>query len=270
MWMTGAASDALVELLGADDPCCGRDDASGGCGKCLLIQNPDAENSDWTAVVMKKNRCPPWTNGCGADEPHFDVAAPGFDNLQYSTANICGAPGTGFANKTQSAALGTWYSQCSDTSKCLHLCDKLPAEFIPGCKLFAAWGWKRGDPDKVKFKAVQCPDGFVAHVGSLFGPKGVASQSPSTPNPPPPATPNPTPNSTPATPDPPSQSEVEKLRAAVEAAEKRAEELERKVKVLESGCQSSLMSFSVDTKGASNGKLRSPQLMRTKQHGVFN
>merc|ERR1712190_406968 len=69
MWLTGAASDALADLLDGDDGCCGSDKDSGGCGKCLLIQNPDAVNSDWTAVVMKKNRCPPWTNGCAGEEP---------------------------------------------------------------------------------------------------------------------------------------------------------------------------------------------------------
>lgn len=174
MWLTGAASDSLVALLGDNDPCCGRDDSSGGCGKCLLIQNPDAVNADWTAVVMKKNRCPPWTNGCGADEPHFDVAAPGFDNLGFSTANVCGIrAGTGFASQSQSAALGSWYNGCADTSQCMHLCDQLPAAFVSGCKLFASWGWTRGDPASVKFKAVACPAAFTAHIASQFGPSGV-------------------------------------------------------------------------------------------------
>ena len=31
-----------------------------------LLQNPDSVNSDWTAVVMKKNRCPPNSPGCEA------------------------------------------------------------------------------------------------------------------------------------------------------------------------------------------------------------
>ena len=128
MWLTGAASDSLATLLGGDDPCCGSDQ-SGACGKCLLIQNPGAVNANWTAVVMKKNRCPPWTNGCGANEPHFDVAAPGFDNLQWSTANVCGIrAGTGFENQSQSEALGSWYKTCADTSKCIHLCDQLRSE----------------------------------------------------------------------------------------------------------------------------------------------
>ena len=42
MWLTGAASDALSDLMGDDDGCCGadaNDGGVGGCGKCLLVQN---------------------------------------------------------------------------------------------------------------------------------------------------------------------------------------------------------------------------------------
>merc|ERR1719310_371264 len=98
----------MLSLLGDDDGCCGKDKDSGGCGKCLLIQNPESTNPGWTAVIMKKNRCPPWTNGCAASEPHFDVAAPGFDNQK------------------QSEAVGNWWSECGNTAECAHLCDKLP------------------------------------------------------------------------------------------------------------------------------------------------
>jgi len=206
MWLTGAASDVLGQLMGGDDGCCGKDTDSGACGRCLLIQNPDSVNPDWTAVVMKKNRCPPWTNGCGSNDAHFDIAAPGFDNLQYSTANICGQSGTGFGDQQASAALGSWYNQCSDTAECAHLCDKLPAEFQEGCKLFASWGWKQGDPSGVKYKAVDCPAAFKQHVGSLFGPSGPSegsSESPPTPvvpNPQPAPQPTPAPMPTPTTP----------------------------------------------------------------------
>jgi len=176
MWLTGAASDALSALMGPDDGCCGadlNDGGVGGCGKCALVQNPDAMHPEWTAVVMKKSRCPPWTNGCAAGDPHFDVAAPGFDNLHYSTANVCGRrAGTGFDNQTQSAVLGSWWTRCSSTAGCVDLCDQLPSQFRRGCKLFASWGWTRGDPPHVRFKAVACPPRFVQHIGSLFGPDG--------------------------------------------------------------------------------------------------
>lgn len=206
MWLTGAASDAFVAMLGDDDGCCGKDANSGGCGKCVLVSNPDSLHPDWTAVVMKKNRCPPWTNGCAASEPHFDIAAPGFDNLAYSTANVCGErAGTGFDNKTQSATLGSWYNSCANTNECKHLCEKLPAEFVAGCKLFASWGWKRGDPPNAKFAPITCPPEFTRHVGSLFDAGGVVSGGGSNPG----ATPAPpSPRATPAppsgTPAPPS------------------------------------------------------------------
>lgn len=39
---------------------------------------------------MKTNRCPPWATGCSNNDlPHIDVAVPGFDDLDYSLANIC-------------------------------------------------------------------------------------------------------------------------------------------------------------------------------------
>jgi len=178
MWLTGAASDALSAIMGPDDGCCGgdpNDGGIGGCGKCLLVLNTESLHPDWTAVVMKKNRCPPWSIGCGANEPHFDIAAPGFDNLQWSTANVCGKrPGTGFASQKQSETLGRWYQQCANTADCAHLCDELPAAFRKGCKLFASWGWFNGNPDGVKFKAVACPPRLVNHVGSLFGADGPA------------------------------------------------------------------------------------------------
>jgi hypothetical protein len=90
LWMTGAASDALSNLMGPSHSCCGTDKGLGGCGQCVLVTNPTAVNSDWKAIVMKKNRCPPHSSGCGNGNVHLDLAVPGYDNLQFSTANICG------------------------------------------------------------------------------------------------------------------------------------------------------------------------------------
>jgi len=212
MWLTGAASDALSGLMGPDDGCCGEDPNDGGvggCGKCALVQNPDSRHPDWTAVVMKKNRCPPWSNGCGAGEPHFDVAAPGFDNLQWSTANVCGIrPGTGFESQGQSETLGSWWSRCADTAECADLCDELPADFRKGCRLFASWGWQRGDPERVKFRAVECPAAFVEHVSSSFGASGPTAPS-ATPSPSPQPAPSPPPAApAPATTQPPTKGQV--------------------------------------------------------------
>merc|ERR1712190_329562 len=173
MWLTGAASDALAELLDGDDGCCGSDIDSGGCGKCLLIQNPDSVNSDWTAVVMKKNRCPPWSVGC--DKVHLDLAIPGFDDLQWSTANICGQSGTGFSNQHQSEAFAKWWKSCNNIADCAYRCDTLPSSLRDGCRLFASWGWKRGNPSGVKYKPVECPPEFVRHISVQFTADGPAS-----------------------------------------------------------------------------------------------
>lgn len=113
--MTGATNDYLSNLLNGDDGCCGIDpDGGGGCGKCLLVTNPNAVNSHWKVLVMKKNRCPPWATGCGVQASHLDFAAPGFDNLQYSTANTCGNSGTIFS-QADSSVCGDWYNYGSDT-----------------------------------------------------------------------------------------------------------------------------------------------------------
>lgn len=197
MWLLGAASDSLAAMLGDDDPCCGRTPIPSGCGNCLLVQNPDAVNAGWTAVVMKKNRCPPWTNGCGDGELHVDIAAPGFDFLPASTANVCSErAGTGFDNQEQSELLGRWWESCADTRQCAVLCDQLPAPFVAGCRLFTSWGWTRGDPSRLRFRKVACPDAFRAHVSAQFGPEGPVLQAspPPSPAPPPPPPTSPLPS----------------------------------------------------------------------------
>jgi len=176
MWLVGAASDSLSALLGENDPCCGSADVGMGCGKCVLIRVPGALESDWTALVMKKNRCPPWSNGCEAGKIHFDMAIPGYDNLQYSTANVCGLrENTGFASPEESAVLGSWYNQFENTATAgASLCSTLPAEFVEGCELFSAWGWNRGDPE-AEYRVVDCPEAFKAHVAAQFNENGVTS-----------------------------------------------------------------------------------------------
>merc|ERR1719335_1590113 len=177
--MTGAASDKLSAMLGPDDPCCGKDgDNKGGCGKCVIIRNRAARQSDWTAVVMKKNRCPPWSHGC--DKPHLDMAVPGYDNLKYSTANICGQSDT-MISKQQSAICGSWYTKGQDTSmgcNCASLPDGTKEEQVlkRGCELFSSWGWTRGDPD-LEYEPVECPSRFRELMETAFGPQGAAPGS---------------------------------------------------------------------------------------------
>lgn len=190
-WMVGAASDALAYEMGGDDGCCGHDSDSGGCGKCALVSIQDSLHPDWKVLVMKKSRCPPNSYGC--DQPHFDLAVPGYDNLQYSTANICGQSGTGLS-KEQSGILGAWYNSCSNTAECIGVCDKLPSEFQGGCRLFSSWGWYRGDPTG-HYEIVECPEEFKKYVSQQFGPNGPSSNPGPTPDPGPTPTPDPHPSS---------------------------------------------------------------------------
>merc|ERR550539_284015 len=176
MWLVGAASDSLSELLGEHDPCCGTSSESSGCGKCVLLRVGGAVNNEWTALVMKKNRCPPWSNGCEAGNLHFDIAAPGYDNLQHSTANVCGLrDNTGFASQEASAALGDWYNQFGNTAEAgASLCSTLPPQFQEGCELFSTWGWTAGDP-QAEYRVVDCPEAFKAHVAAQFDANGVTT-----------------------------------------------------------------------------------------------
>jgi len=175
LWVVGAASDTLAQMLGTDDGCCGSDTDSGGCGKCALIRVPTATNSDWTALIMKKNRCPPNSNGCEAGNVHFDVAVPGYDNLQFSTANVCGQrDGTGFTSAQDSAVLGDWYTQYSNTAQAASRCAQLPAEFQKGCQLFSEWGWTSGDP-YAEYQVVDCPSAFKDYVADQFDADGVVN-----------------------------------------------------------------------------------------------
>jgi len=172
LWMTGAASDALSALLGPDSDCCGTDTAGGGgCGRCLLVRNPEARHADWTVVVMKKNRCPPHSHGC--DKIHLDMAAPAHDNLGYSTANVCGDPGKvdTYISRVQSGLCGGGGLGACD---CSALPSSTPAQRMlrEGCRLFREWGWTTGNP-KLHFQPVACPAGFVKHISSAFGAAGV-------------------------------------------------------------------------------------------------
>jgi len=177
LWVVGAASDTLAQMLGPDDGCCGSDLNSMGCGKCALIRVPSATNSDWTALIMKKNRCPPNSNGCEAGNVHFDVAVPGYDNLQFSTANVCGQrDGTGFTSSQDSAVLGDWYNQgFQNTAQAASRCAELPSEFQKGCEIFSEWGWTSGDP-MAEYQVVECPSAFKAYVSDQFDASGVVDQ----------------------------------------------------------------------------------------------
>ena len=182
LWMTAAVSDSLAKLLGGSS-----DDAGAeGCGKCFLVRNAQAVNADWTALVMKKNRCPPWSNGCEEGKLHIDLAVPAFDDLRYSTANTCGSPQKGdtFISKANSGMCGQWYNNPDPTTAKDCDCSKLPSDTVEqkllktGCELFTQWNWTTTGAPQLDFKPVACPDAYVRYIDSAFGPNGpIAPQS---------------------------------------------------------------------------------------------
>jgi len=93
----------------------------------------------------------------------MDFAVPGFDNLQYSTANVCGSrPGTGLS-KDQS---GICAHGPPHTCNCHGIPGHLP-KMKKGCELFKAWGWHTGTPH-LDWRPVPCPKGFVKKIQAAF------------------------------------------------------------------------------------------------------
>jgi len=177
LWMTGAASDQISDSLGPDANFCGTDnEGGGGCGQCMLVKNAASNNPHMMAIVMKKNRCPPWSHGCERPNFHMDFAVPGFDNLQYSTANICGNKYTQL-QKHESAICGSTAPHACD---CNRISAHTPGlqKLKKGCELFKKWGWHHGTP-VLDFRPVPCPKNFVEQVklGAAFGPAGIVGLS---------------------------------------------------------------------------------------------
>lgn len=81
----GAA--AVSQALG------GGDWLAEGCGKCWKVigtSNISPFDGVSTVLVLKAtNYCPPLNPMCANGNPHFDIAAPGFDNQPASLSNSC-------------------------------------------------------------------------------------------------------------------------------------------------------------------------------------
>ena len=78
------------------------------CFDCILLE---IENQK--IIVQKTNYCPPWSNGC--EYSHIDLNIPSFDNLAYSTANICDS--TDIMTAEQSSINGEWYKHYDTLSE---------------------------------------------------------------------------------------------------------------------------------------------------------
>jgi len=164
LWVTAAIMNIDQ---GSNDACCGATSA-GGCGNCILIQNPDSLHPEWSVMAMKKNTC-----GNCRSTPHADINVPGFDVLQYSLANICGESQTGLSQE-QSTVLGEWYKSYPNVAEAgAARCGQLPEQFQKGCYLFSEWGWTGGKTSQARYKVVDCPAQFKAHIGSLFDQNGI-------------------------------------------------------------------------------------------------
>ena len=144
MWIYGAASDKLANILGNNIDGLGHvteSGAGGACGKSILIRNKDATRPDWTALVMRKSRCPPWSSGCN-NALHMDLLVPGFDNLSASTANRCGDSNTALSKKEATV--------CGNNNapvNCIGCHTISNKKLAKGCQLFVDWGWKTGNPE---------------------------------------------------------------------------------------------------------------------------
>ncbi len=70
----------------------GGDWMSSGCGKCWKVtgtSNIPGLSGVTTAVVLKGTNFCPDANPLCALGPHFDIAAPGFDVLEFSLSHTC-------------------------------------------------------------------------------------------------------------------------------------------------------------------------------------
>jgi hypothetical protein len=105
----------------------------------------------------------------------LDFAVPGYDNLAYSLANICGDSDT-ILTKDQSDVCGSWWTKGSSTIEGCS-CDSLPSDTVAqqrlkkGCELFTAWGWRSGDPT-LNYELVECPSAFKEIISKSFDASG--------------------------------------------------------------------------------------------------
>jgi hypothetical protein len=124
-----------------------------GCGRCWKVTGtaniPGYDTSTTTTIVLKGvNLCPADSNSywCGNGKVHFDIAAPGFDVLQYSASNTCQdrepAEINGFT------ACEGWPGQSCD-------CGKFNDPVLKaGCENFISLMW---DNAQVAYEEVPCP-----------------------------------------------------------------------------------------------------------------
>ena len=122
------------------------------CGKCWKVTGTGINGVTSTLVLRGANYCPPGNALCSGNNPHFDIAAPGFDVLQFSLANTCA---TREADEIEGfTACEAWMIGSQDPSANCD-CSKFNDPVLrSGCQNFFSLQW---DNPTVEYEEVSCP-----------------------------------------------------------------------------------------------------------------
>ena len=117
------------------------------CFDCVLLE---IENKK--LIVQKTNTCPEWSQGC--DSFHIDLCIPGFDNLLFSTANVCNS--VDIMSAEQSSINGKWYNFYDTLIEAKENCKLLPFRYQKGCELFCDLDLSNTFKEGT-FEKIECP-----------------------------------------------------------------------------------------------------------------
>jgi len=126
------------------------------CGKCWKVTGksnaPGYEDVETTLVLKGVNYCPPGNIFCANDNPHFDIAAPGFDVTEFSLSNTCAEREAdevdGFA------ACGRWLIDSNNPDENCDCSLFIDPVLRAGCDNFLSLMW---DNSPVQYEEVGCP-----------------------------------------------------------------------------------------------------------------
>ena len=107
-----------------------------------------------TLVVRSTNQCPPENEKCAAGLDHFDIAAPGFDSVQFSFGHICEL--TEAEELEGFLACGDGKNRNGDCNCGLFKNDVLRE----GCEIFRGLRWK--NPEVWYEELESCPPELAA------------------------------------------------------------------------------------------------------------
>ena len=127
-----------------------------GCGKCWRVRgwsNIAGKDVFQTTLVLKgTNFCPPENPACSGQKAHFDIAAPGFDVLQYSFANTCEEREEDEIRGFK--ACGRWMIDSQDPDIDCNCSEFSNSVLKAGCENFFSLLW---DNAEVDYEEVECP-----------------------------------------------------------------------------------------------------------------